>query len=177
MLFMGEEWSEPNPFQYFVSHTDPELAEAVRKGRKAEFAAFHLEGEAPDPMAEETFNNSKLQWNLIDEGKHKTMLEWYKVLIQLRKTAPVLKKLDRKNLSVTSYTDSQTLILHRWNGEQKIVCLMNFSGEQAVINLDKASERTVLLDSADPRWGGPGEATINGDTVKLQPQSILVLQQ
>src|SRR5690349_24556369 len=41
MFFMGEEWSEPNPFLYFVSHTDPQLAEAVRKGRKKEFSAFH----------------------------------------------------------------------------------------------------------------------------------------
>ena len=64
MLFMGEEWSEPNPFQYFVSHTDPVLAEAVRKGRKQEFAAFHLEGDAPDPMAEDTFRRSSLSWDL-----------------------------------------------------------------------------------------------------------------
>src|SRR5919107_136884 len=52
MLFMGEEWSEPNPFLYFVSHTDPELAEAVRKGRREEFKAFHEdsdENEVPDP--------------------------------------------------------------------------------------------------------------------------------
>ncbi len=46
MLFMGEEYAEPNPFLYFVSHTDPDLVEAVRKGRKAEFAAFHALGEA-----------------------------------------------------------------------------------------------------------------------------------
>ena len=65
MLFMGEEWSEPHPFLYFVSHTDPDLAEAVRKGRKAEFEAFHAAGEAPDPMAAETFEDSKLQWNLL----------------------------------------------------------------------------------------------------------------
>ena len=68
MLFMGEEWGETHPFLYFVSHTDPDLAEAVRKGRKAEFAAFHTQGEAPDPMAEETFQNSKLQWPLLQKN-------------------------------------------------------------------------------------------------------------
>jgi maltooligosyltrehalose trehalohydrolase len=177
MLFMGEEWSEPNPFQYFVSHTDPDLAEAVRKGRKAEFAAFHAEGEAPDPMAESTFNNSKLHWNIINEGQHKTMREWYQALIQLRKTNAVLKSPDRKSLSVTCNTDSQTLTLHRWQGENKVVCLMNFSEEPAIVNLDKASGWRVLLHSADARWGGPGEATINDNAVRMQPQSILVLQQ
>ncbi|RYY61327.1 MAG: malto-oligosyltrehalose trehalohydrolase, partial [Chitinophagaceae bacterium] len=60
MLWMGEEWGEQNPFLYFVSHTDPELAIAVREGRKKEFAAFHAQGEAPDPVSEETFLRSKL---------------------------------------------------------------------------------------------------------------------
>src|SRR5215217_7556055 len=78
MLFMGEEWSEQHPFQYFVSHTDPDLAEAVRKGRRAEFAAFHAEGEAPDPMSEETFLSSKLQWEFVEAEPHKTMLQYYK---------------------------------------------------------------------------------------------------
>ena len=53
MLFMGEEWSEPNPFLYFVSHTDPDLCDAVCKGRKEEFKAFHVEddkNEFPDPV-------------------------------------------------------------------------------------------------------------------------------
>ncbi|HTM92145.1 MAG TPA: malto-oligosyltrehalose trehalohydrolase, partial [Flavisolibacter sp.] len=89
MLFMGEEWSEPNAFLYFVSHTDKDLSEAVRKGRKKEFAAFHIQGEAPDPVSEESFLRSKIQWNLIEEGEHKIMLQYYKALIQLRKTNEV----------------------------------------------------------------------------------------
>lgn len=61
MLFMGEEYSEPAPFQYFVDHIDPEIAEATRQGRRAEFAAFASFGnEIPDPMALETFQVSKL---------------------------------------------------------------------------------------------------------------------
>src|SRR6185312_13573585 len=76
MLFMGEEYSEPNPFLYFVSHTDRELAIAVREGRKKEFAAFHLEGEAPDPNAIKTFEDSKLQWNLTEQQPHAAMLNF-----------------------------------------------------------------------------------------------------
>ncbi len=177
MLFMGEEWSEPNPFQYFVSHTDPELAEAVRKGRKAEFAAFHLEGEAPDPMAEKTFENSRLHWQLTNEGKHKTMLSYYKALISLRKTHTVLKHTDRKSLSAEGNNDNKTLVLHRWQGEKKLACLFNFSSEPAIVNLDQASRWTIVFHSADAVWEGPGEAKVTENTIRLQAESVLVLEQ
>lgn len=67
MIFMGEEWGSKDPFLYFVSHTDSELVEQVRKGRKDEFAAMHAEGEAPDPQSEKTFLQSKLDWTAINE--------------------------------------------------------------------------------------------------------------
>ena len=46
MLFMGEEWGELNPFLYFVSHSDSDLIDAVRQGRKKEFAAFQTDADA-----------------------------------------------------------------------------------------------------------------------------------
>ena len=55
LLFMGEEYGEKAPFQYFTSHSDAGLIEAVRKGRKEEFSAFAWEGEIPDPHDEKTF--------------------------------------------------------------------------------------------------------------------------
>jgi maltooligosyltrehalose trehalohydrolase len=67
MLFMGEEYGETAPFQYFTSHSDPELIENVRKGRHEEFEAFTWQGEAPDPHDEQTFHRSKLNWNLWKE--------------------------------------------------------------------------------------------------------------
>jgi maltooligosyltrehalose trehalohydrolase len=44
LLFMGEEWGERAPFQYFTSHSDAALVDAVRRGRQAEFAAFRWQG-------------------------------------------------------------------------------------------------------------------------------------
>ena len=41
LLFMGEEYGETAPFPYFVSHSDPDLIEAIRRGRREEFA--HLD--------------------------------------------------------------------------------------------------------------------------------------
>ncbi|MDQ3552460.1 MAG: malto-oligosyltrehalose trehalohydrolase, partial [Bacteroidota bacterium] len=153
MLFMGEEWSEQNRFQYFVSHTDAELAEAVRKGRKEEFAAFHEAGEAPDPMAVETFSNSKLQWHLIGLEPHATMLRFYKKLIQIRKVEPALKNLSRKNISVEFSMENNTLMLHRWQENNHIICYLNFSAKPVTTNFfsDKTGWQ-LLLNSASPVW-------------------------
>jgi len=61
LLFMGEEYGEPAPFQYFSSHLDPELGQATREGRRAEFASFaSFAQDVPDPEDPETFERSKL---------------------------------------------------------------------------------------------------------------------
>ncbi len=84
MLFMGEEYSEPAPFQYFVDHIDPEIAEATRNGRRAEFAAFASFGhEIPDPMALETFEVSKLT-----RERDPAIAELYRRLLALRRELP-----------------------------------------------------------------------------------------
>ncbi len=61
MLWMGEEYAEPAPFPYFVSHGDQGILKATREGRAREFAAFLGDGErVPDPGAETTFLSAKL---------------------------------------------------------------------------------------------------------------------
>jgi maltooligosyltrehalose trehalohydrolase len=175
LLFMGEEWSETNPFQYFVSHTDKDLAEAVRKGRKEEFRDFHIEGEAPDPMAEETFLRSKLQWHLLKEGRHQTMLRFYKKLIELRTQNPALKNLNRKSITVDCSKEDETLFLYRRHEQEEVLCLMNFSKVPRLIKRVKADEWQVILDSSEKIWGGIGEARIENNAVTLQPESILIL--
>src|SRR5437660_9762298 len=60
LLFMGDEYGETAPFQYFVSHSDPQIIEAVRHGRMEEFSAFKWKGEPPDPQGEQTFKRSQL---------------------------------------------------------------------------------------------------------------------
>jgi maltooligosyltrehalose trehalohydrolase len=61
MLFMGEEYGEDAPFQFFCDHIDKRIATATREGRRREFAPFASFGEEiPDPQAVETFAASKL---------------------------------------------------------------------------------------------------------------------
>ena len=63
LLFMGEEYGETAPFQFFTDHDDPAIATATREGRRKEFAKFAaFAGEdVPDPQALATFERSKLR--------------------------------------------------------------------------------------------------------------------
>jgi maltooligosyltrehalose trehalohydrolase len=62
LLFMGEEYGERAPFQFFSDHIDPEIAQATREGRRNEFASFSSfsKEEIPDPQDVATFERSKL---------------------------------------------------------------------------------------------------------------------
>ncbi|MCC8407552.1 malto-oligosyltrehalose trehalohydrolase [Mucilaginibacter sp. UR6-1] len=171
MLFMGEEWGETNPFQYFISHTDKELVEAVRKGRREEFKAFHAEGETPDPQAEETFNRSKLQWDLLFQSKHQTMFAFYKELIKVRKQHPALKYLNRSDLNVDYNKEKNTLLLQRRHGDEKVCCAMNFSDQQQNIALPAGPQWVQLLNSANQQWGGNASEVTPG---VVEPESIII---
>src|SRR3954471_1514801 len=61
MLFMGEEYGENAPFQFFSDHIDEKIATATREGRRREFASFAQFGEeVPDPQDRATFERSRL---------------------------------------------------------------------------------------------------------------------
>ncbi|SDH21356.1 maltooligosyltrehalose trehalohydrolase [Dyadobacter soli] len=177
LLFMGEEWAEPNPFQYFVSHTEEELAEAVRKGRKSEFAAFHLEGEAPDPVAISTFENSKPQWALIDQQPHRTMLHYYRKWIALRKSEAVLHECDRDGLSAEVFEEKELITVQRVWGRQHLVAFLNFSkSPQEVLLPFEHLQWHKLIASSDPAWNGIQEmpALAGAGALSVAPESITV---
>ncbi|PPK64035.1 malto-oligosyltrehalose trehalohydrolase [Actinokineospora auranticolor] len=98
MLFMGEEWAAATPWQFFASFPDPELAEAVRTGRRREFAEHGWgESEVPDPMSPDTVANSTLDWSEMERPEHASVFETYRALIALRRAHPELAdpRLDR----------------------------------------------------------------------------------
>jgi maltooligosyltrehalose trehalohydrolase len=157
MLFMGEEYGEEAPFTYFVSHSDPDLIQAVRQGRKQEFAAFHAEGEPFDPEAVETFLLCKLNWKKRKEGKHAVLWSFYQHLIQLRNTLPPLVHRDFQSIEAGSDEAKQLVWWRRWNEQSQIVCLMNFSPSEITVESTAAPLLGhKVLDSAELKWAGPG---------------------
>ena len=81
LLFMGEEYGETRPFQYFTSHTDPVLGKAVSEGRKAEFI-FKGAEVVPDPQEPATFERSRLTHRR--DGPHGALWNTYRDLLALR---------------------------------------------------------------------------------------------
>ncbi len=82
LLFMGEEYGETRPFQYFTSHTDPQVARAVTQGRRAEFIA-RAGGKVPDPQDPETFRRSKLSHGRA--GRHGEHWRLHRDLLRVRR--------------------------------------------------------------------------------------------
>jgi maltooligosyltrehalose trehalohydrolase len=91
LLFMGEEYGETSPFQYFIDHGDPSLVAAVRAGRLGEFAAFDWKDAVPDAADPATFERSKLDWSLATHGEHAQTLALYRDLLALRRDEPMLR--------------------------------------------------------------------------------------
>ncbi|MFI9719953.1 malto-oligosyltrehalose trehalohydrolase [Streptomyces sp. NPDC052396] len=103
MLFMGEEWGARTPWQYFTDHPDPELARAVREGRRREFAAHGWPAErVPDPQDPATWERSCLDWDEPGRPPHTQLLAWYRELLALRRTERFLASPDWSDMSPTT---------------------------------------------------------------------------
>jgi maltooligosyltrehalose trehalohydrolase len=159
LLFMGEEYGETAPFQYFTSHSDPDLVEAVRQGRRREFASFKFQGEAPDPHAVLTFEQSRLDLSRAGPGRSGVLREYYRELIGLRKRLPALAGAEKETARVREYAAEKTLWVQYESGREAVVVLLCFSREPVVLEipLSRGSWHTIL-DSGQARWDGPGDA-------------------
>ncbi len=178
LLFMGEEYGEETPFQYFVSHSDRELIEAVRMGRKEEFASFDWQGEVPDPLSEETFLRSKIDLHLHQRGKHKTLFEFYRTLLKYRKEIPALSHLSKQEMEITTCKEIPVMRMHRRHGEDQIVCIFNFSEHPVETHmLPEQGRWQKILDSSSSEWEGPGSPSAqffesSGREVTLKMNSL-----
>ncbi len=159
LLFMGEEYGEQAPFPYFVSHSDAGLIEAVRNGRRMEFASFAWQGEIPDPQDEATFISAKLRHELQDSGEHQILLGFYRELIRLRKSTPALAELSKENMEVTAVEEKKLLIVQRHSGRDRALMMANLASIEACVELSiPAGHWHKVMDSAEPKWRGSGNA-------------------
>jgi len=171
LLFMGQEYGEEAPFQYFVSHSDEQLVEAVRQGRRNEFKAFHWDQDFPAPQAVETFERSRLHWDRRTQGNHAVLLAFYRRLIELRNSIPHV--VGKKGLTVRAMPTEMMLAWHRRHPQGQVQCVMNFSREPREFRLNASEGPWVkALDSAVSRWAGPG--SVLPDRLHA-PQRIAVL--
>jgi maltooligosyltrehalose trehalohydrolase len=181
LLFMGEEYGDTAPFNYFISHSDPDLIEAVRRGRRREFASFRWQGEPVDPQAEATFSSCKLDRELRFHGQHETLYTFYRELIRLRRELPSLRSLDKERLEVTGLEQEKVLWWRRWGKEHEATAAFHFGKQEKFVSLSLPKGRwRKQLDSADTAWGGPGSTVTlkifaEGQvSLNLSPESFIV---
>jgi maltooligosyltrehalose trehalohydrolase len=159
LLFMGEEYGETAPFLYFISHSDASLADAVRKGRAEEFAAFRREGDPPDPQDAITFLRSRLDHGLSEGGRHRVLREYYRELIRLRKGHAALSRLSKEDMEVSACPGEKVLVVRRWNGPAQAATAGHFGDSTVSVGLPlPPGIWEKLLDSSEKRWGGDGSA-------------------
>ncbi|SDM24148.1 maltooligosyl trehalose hydrolase [Geodermatophilus siccatus] len=164
MLFMGEEWGASTPWQFFTSHTDPEIGRATAEGRKGEFAEHGWDAdEVPDPQDPETFTRSKLDWSEVEREPHARLLATTRALLALRRQHPDLVDPDLSRVEVAWDDEDRWLVVHR--GALRVVA--NLSGDAREVDLDRAATG-VLLATGDE----PGLA---GTTVTMPAESAAVL--
>lgn len=172
MLFQGEEYAEPGPFQYFVSHGDPDLVKAVQEGRAREFKSFNWNGEVPDPQAESTFERSKLNHHLKETEPHAGMLGWYRELLRTRREVPALRQLDLDRQEVIAVPGTSVLVTRRFHEDGELLLLINFATTAESITLSLPDLHwSPLLNSRESRWDGPGDdaspVVINHGTTEI----------
>jgi len=179
LLFMGEEYGETAPFQYFIEHSDPDLIEAVRQGRRREFAHFGWKAEEiPDPQDRATFERSKINREGLD-GRQAGLLRWTTRLVQLRKSVPALGAGDGKTNGhkVWVYEQEKVLVIHRWAQEGGAALLvLGFNKSPVTVMLrEPAGIWQRKLWSMDKEFGGTGEPSMPIHlTLFLQGTSVTV---
>ncbi|HEX4751460.1 MAG TPA: DUF3459 domain-containing protein, partial [Solirubrobacterales bacterium] len=159
MLFMGEEYGEDAPFQFFTDHIEKKIAEATRKGRRKEFEDFvEFAGEVPDPQDPATFERSKL----TRQGDPATRA-LYRRLFELRRELAAAP--GGAEVAEVEFDEEEPWLWLRRGGHE-IVC--NFSGHEQWV---PCTAREVVL-------AAPGEAAVeaDGETVLLPALTGAVLR-
>jgi malto-oligosyltrehalose trehalohydrolase len=150
LMFMGEEWGATQPFPFFCDFTG-DLAEAVRCGRRAEFADAYAQARPddpiPDPLAEDTFRSAVLDWSTRRAGPHHRRLRLVRQLLMLRRRAVVPRLAGLDHAEAAARWDDGVLTAHwRLGGPARLNLLANLG--------DMARPRPPLTRATRSLWGG-----------------------
>jgi malto-oligosyltrehalose trehalohydrolase len=152
MLFMGEEWDTAQPFPFFCDFNG-DLAEAVRKGRRAEFA--HLPEFSspdatltiPDPLDSNTFKSAQLDWSAISKPEHSRWLTWYQLLLTARRAEiiPLMSRLSGKE-SHYLVRGAQAVTV-QWLGNSGVLLELNANlSSRPVSGFQQPEGRSIWLE-------------------------------
>lgn len=164
MLFMGEEWDATQPFPFFCDFHG-ELAEAVRSGRRAEFAHLPEFGapdaalSIPDPLKLKTFQSARLKRDVLKEPSHARALTWYQLILATRRAevVPLLEKL--ADCETRYQVRGPQAVTVQWLGESGVLLELNANlSSLPVAGFEKATGRTIWIeggrldDGVLPAW-------------------------
>jgi maltooligosyltrehalose trehalohydrolase len=184
LLFMGEEYGETHPFPFFCSFGDPDLVEAVCRGRRREFAdlAFKWKIEIPDPQAVETFESAKLTWSWPEGSHHAKLRRLYQDLLAARREWPALR--DRRHCRASlrdglktsaEISDEHTavLILERGEKDASLTAVANLSPHELIFPDLPLDGQPMKFCTEDARYGG--RAPANRQWERLYPYELVIL--
>ncbi|UXY30656.1 malto-oligosyltrehalose trehalohydrolase [Streptomyces sp. HUAS TT20] len=167
MLFMGEEWAAGTPWQFFTDHTDPELAQAVRQGRRREFAAHGwAEEDVPDPQDPATRERSCLDWSEPEREPHARVLAWYRRLVALRREEADLTDPDLADTKVAYDEQARWLAFRR--GDVRVA--VNLGKEPAAIPLGAGEVRVLAAWDPVEAPGADGLLLVPGESCVVLTQ-------
>ena len=171
MLFMGEEWGASQPFPFFCDF-GPDLADAVRQGRRDEFARFPefknpaMRERIPDPMAPETFASAKLAWDERAREPHTGCLDWYRRVLATRHAEIVPRLAGIRSGGRFEVIDIGAVAV-RWRlGEAGELTLAANLSEKPVAGFRPATGRVLWREGRTGEFGNGG-APGNGEARNL----------
>jgi maltooligosyltrehalose trehalohydrolase len=172
LLFMGEEYGEAKPFPFFCSFQDRGLIEAVRKGRKREFAALAIRwgGEVPDPQDPTTFEQAKLTWQWPEGTTQAGLRRLYRHLLHARRTWPALK--DREHTAARLSDRHPEVLLLRRGPTPGITAWVNLSNRPIEVPEMQFDELEVILSTAEVQFGGTRNSV--AEIKVLQPYELVI---
>jgi maltooligosyltrehalose trehalohydrolase len=185
MIFAGEEFAASSRFYYFTDHSG-DLGREVTAGRRAEITRLLASSEGvvpdtPDPQAEQTFLESRLDLSERRQGVGEQIFRLYEALLELRRTDPVLRRHDREQMRAIA-ANEQLMLVHIWFAREHRLLALNTGNaldkapESAGIPDALASMRwTTMLSTDERRFGGIEDAArLDARLVSLPAQSAVL---
>jgi 1,4-alpha-glucan branching enzyme len=167
---MGEEQGSIAPFLFFTDH-NPDLAKAVREGRRREFAAFAqfstpaTLAKIPDPNAPETFEDSKPVANPNDAGPRELL---YRKLLAIRHSEIIPRLQEARALDATAVGAAAVLARWRMSDGADLILASNLNDRAA--SIPPLQGKLLFATSEDA-----GRAALSGSIESYSTVALLSL--